>query len=445
LLMGFELFSFFKGGVHPPGNKHFTEDKPIEKAKVPALVYIPLQQHIGAPCEPTVKPGDQVKMGQVIGQQKGHVCAPIHSSVSGKVKSIIPFATAHGSKVQTIVIENDGLDTPAESIIGRNVDEVSAQEILDTVLNAGIVGLGNATFPTHVKLSPPADKVIEAVILNGAECEPYLTADHRLMVEEPDAVVGGLRLIMRVLDVETGYIGIEDNKPDAIAAIEKAIGDYPNITIKTLKTKYPQGCERNLIETITGRQVPSGGLPMDVGIIVNNVTTAAQIYKSVSTGMPLIERTVTITGRGINNPRNLLVKFGTLVSDVIEECGGLSCEPGKIIIGGPMMGVAQHTMDIPITKGVSGIVFMPRDEVKEEEILPCIRCAKCIQVCPIRLMPLSISAHSLRGEYDTCETLHALDCVECGACSYICPSKRPLQESIKLAKQVIIDRRRNEN
>ena len=188
--MGFELFSFFKGGVHPPGNKHFTEDKPIEKAKVPALVYIPLQQHIGAPCEPTVKPGDQVKMGQVIGQQKGHVCAPIHSSVSGKVKSIIPFATAHGSKVQTIVIENDGLDTPAESIIGRNVDEVSAQEILDTVLNAGIVGLGNATFPTHVKLSPPADKVIEAVILNGAECEPYLTADHRLMVEEPDAVVG---------------------------------------------------------------------------------------------------------------------------------------------------------------------------------------------------------------------------------------------------------------
>ena len=335
--MGFELFSFFKGGVHPPGNKHFTEDKPIEKAKVPALVYIPLQQHIGAPCEPTVKPGDHVKMGQVIGQQKGHVCAPIHSSVSGKVKSIIPFATAHGSKIQTIVIENDGLDTPAESIIGRNVDEVSAQEILDTVLNAGIVGLGNATFPTHVKLSPPADKVIEAVILNGAECEPYLTADHRLMVEEPDAVVGGLRLIMRVLDVETGYIGIEDNKPDAIAAIEKAIGDYPNITIKTLKTKYPQGCERNLIETITGRQVPSGGLPMDVGIIVNNVTTAAQIYKSVSTGMPLIERTVTITGRGINNPRNLLVRFGTLVSDVIEECGGLSCEPGKIIIGGPMM------------------------------------------------------------------------------------------------------------
>ncbi|HZJ58546.1 MAG TPA: RnfABCDGE type electron transport complex subunit C, partial [Clostridia bacterium] len=238
---------------------------------------------------------------------------------------------------------------------------------------------------------------------------------------------------------------IEDNKPDAIAAMEEAITDEPNITIKKLRTKYPQGCERKLIETITGRQIPSGGLPMDVGAIVNNVATAAQVYKAISTGMPLIERTVTITGRGIKDPKNLRIRFGTLVSDVLEECGGLSCEPGKIIVGGPMMGMAQHTMEIPFTKGISGIVFMPPEEVNEDEMLPCIRCGKCIQACPIQLMPLNISAYALKGDYDTCETLHALDCVECGSCSYICPSRRPLQQSIKVAKEAIIAARKNEN
>ncbi|NLJ40554.1 MAG: electron transport complex subunit RsxC [Clostridiales bacterium] len=435
--MGFKLLSF-RGGTRPPGNKHFTKNKNIEKAKVPALVYIPLKQHVGAPCEAVVKPGDQVKMGQVIGKQMGFISVPIHSSVSGKVKSIIPFPIPQGNKEMTVVIENDGLDTLDDSIKPRDINALSADEIRNIILDAGIVGLGSATFPTHVKLSPPADKHIDTVILNGAECESYLTTDDRIMIEQADEVVAGLRVIMGVLDVKMGYIGIESNKPEAIAAIEKVIGNESNIRVKVLKDKYPQGCERKLIETITGRQIPSGGLPMDVGVIVNNVGTAAQIYKSIITGMPLIEKVITVSGRGVENPRNLLVRIGTLLEDLIDDCGGYAGDPGKVIIGGPMMGMAQHSLEVPVTKCVSGIVVLPKEEVKDEEILPCIRCGKCVEVCPIHLMPLHISAYSLKGDYESCKKFNALDCVECGSCSYICPAKRPLQHSIKVAKEAII-------
>ncbi|HZJ83736.1 MAG TPA: electron transport complex subunit RsxC [Clostridia bacterium] len=439
--MVFNLLSF-KWGIHPHGNKHFTQHKTIEKAKVPPIVYIPLQQHIGAPCEALVKPGDQVRLGQIIGQPKGFVSAPIHSSVSGKVKSIEPFANAQGNKTTTIIIENDGLDTLDESIKPRDTDDLSSEDIKSLILEAGIVGMGGATFPTHVKLSPPIEKNIDAVILNGAECEPYLTADHRMMIEQPHIIIKGLKLIMRSLNVYKGYIGIEDNKTDAIAAMEKANGNDKDIIIKPLKTKYPQGAEKQLIEVITGHQVPSGGLPMDVGVVVNNVATATAIYNGVSLGMPLIERIVTVTGDAIEQPKNLLVRIGTLFSDLVEQCGGFSSDPSKVISGGPMMGIAQYTLEVPVMKGTSGILALSSVEVTDNDILPCIRCARCIRACPIHLMPLSISAHSLKGDYDASEKLNAIDCIECGSCSYICPAKRPLLQSIRLAKREIIDKRK---
>ena len=435
--MGFKLFSF-KGGVHPPDNKHFTENKPIETANVPSLVYIPLQQHIGAPCEPLVKPGDHVKLGQMIGQQRGFVSSPVHASVSGIVKSVTRLTTPQGSKVMTVVIENDGLDTLDESVKPKDIDNLSIQDIRRAILDAGIVGLGGAAFPTHVKLSPPAEKDIDCVILNGAECEPYLTADHRLMIEEPDKIVSGLKVIMKVLDAKTGYIAIEDNKPEAISAMEKAVSNESNIQVVTLKTKYPQGSEKQLIQAITGRQVPSGGLPADVGVEVNNVATAAKIYEALETGMPLIERVVTVSGQGIREPKNLKVRIGTLFSDLIEQCGGFSCEPSKVIAGGPMTGIAQHSLEVPVIKGIAGILALSPEETKDEEVWPCIRCGKCIEVCPINLMPLSISAYSLKGDFDTCREYNALDCIECGCCSYICPSKRPLVQSIVVAKNEII-------
>lgn len=440
--MGFKLFSF-KGGIHVPDSKDFTKDKPIEKAKIPSLVYIPLQQHAGAPCEPLVKPGDRVKMGQVIGQQKGFVSAPVHSSVSGKVKSILPLETAEGNKTMTIVIENDGLDTLDDSIETKDIDGLSPQEIKHIILDAGIVGMGGAAFPTHVKLSPPAEKDIDAIILNGVECEPYLTSDYRLMVEHADEIVSGLKIIMKVLDVKTGYIGIEDNKLDAIASMKEAVGIEPDIKVITLKTKYPQGSEKQLIEAITGRRVPSGGLPMDVGVVINNVGTASEIYKAVKTGMPLIERVVTVTGEGIMDPKNLLVRIGTPFSELVEECGGFSGEPSRIIAGGPMMGIAQHSLNIPVTKGVCGILVLSDKETRDEDVMPCIRCAKCVQACPIHLLPLSISAYSLKGDYEACQGFNAMDCIECGSCSYVCPANRPLMQSIKLAKREIVEKKKS--
>ncbi len=442
--MGFRLFSF-KGGVYPPGNKGLTQNKPIERAKVPSLVYIPLQQHSGAPCEAVVKPGDQVRLGQMIGQPKGFISAPVHSSVSGKVRSIVPFAAPQGNKVMTIVIENDGLDKIDESIKPREIDGISDQDIKRIVLDAGIVGMGGAGFPTHVKLSPPAEKDIEAIILNGAECEPYLTADYRLMVEQPEKIVLGLKILMKVLDAKLGYIGIEKNKPDAIALMHEAVKDEPNIEVKVLKTKYPHGCEKLLIQSITGKRVPSRALPMDVGVVVNNVATAAEIYHAVKNGMPSIERVVTVTGKGIKEPKNLMVRVGTLFKDLIEDCGGLSCDPGKIIIGGPMMGVAQYSLEVPVTKMTSGLVVFPIEEAMDEKTMPCIRCAKCVQACPMNLMPLEISAYSLRENYEVCDELNVLDCIECGSCSFSCPANRPLVQSIRIAKKEIIYKRKVSN
>ena len=360
--------------------------------------------------------------------------------MSGKVIGIEEHELP-GGRGMCIIIENDFKDEVHESVIpNKDIENLTKEEIVNIVKEAGIVGMGGATFPTHVKISPPQGKNIDTVILNGAECEPYLTADHRLMLENPEDVVYGLYILMKALDVKKGYIGIEVNKLDAIEAIEKEVKKYENIEVSRLEIKYPQGAEKQLIYACTKREVPSGGLPMDVGVVVNNVATAAQIARTIKTGMPLVERITTVTGRCITEPKNLVTRVGTLVSEIIEQCGGFKegKTVGKIIIGGPMMGIAQYTINIPINKGASGILCLDKQESKTPNSQNCLRCGKCLDVCPAFLQPLYISAYSLKNDYESAESYRALDCIECGSCSFICPARRPLLQSIRNAKREII-------
>lgn len=432
----------FKGGIHPPHFKKLTEQKPIEVAKEPQQVMIPMQMHIGAPCEPIVKVNDYVKVGQKIGEAKAFVSAPIHASVSGTVKKIAEIATPLG-KSMAVFIESDGQNVLDDNIKPKgSIENLSPQELKEIVKESGITGMGGASFPTHVKLSPPEGKKIDVVILNGAECEPYLTADHRLMVEQPGKVVEGLRILMKILGVEEGHIAIESNKPDAIEKIEAYAQKYSNIHIGVLKPKYPQGDEKRIINAVTGRMVPSGGLPMDVGAVVDNVGTAAAVADAVLAGMPLIQRVATITGTAVKNPKNLLVKIGTPFSEIIEQCGGMTPDVGKLIMGGPMMGLAQYTDEIPVIKGTSGMLMLTELEAKVPEAEACIRCGKCVDACPVHLQPLFISQFAMKNNVEMAEAYHAADCIECGSCSYICPAKRPLVESIRLMKREVLARRR---
>lgn len=433
----------FKGGVHVPHNKEFTERKPIEVAKEPTVVYIPLHQHIGAPCEALVSIGDRVKVGQKIGQVEAFVSATVHSSIAGKVKNIIEMNTPTGIKTKTIVIESDETNELDENIVSRgNIEDLSSQEILQIIKEAGLTGMGGAAFPTHVKLSPPPEKKIDTVIINAAECEPFLTSDHRVMLETPEKVIIGLKAMMKVLGVEEGYIGIENNKMDAVKSLKEALSPDDKINIVTVKAKYPQGDEKRLIDAITGRKVPSGGLPMDVGCVVNNAGTAKAIAEVILEGKPLYERVVTVTGNGIKEPKNLLVKIGTPFKEIIEQCGGFNGIPGKILMGGPMMGLSQYSTDVPVIKGSSGILVLTEEEAKPRKINPCIKCGKCLEACPVYLQPLFISAHALKDNFESAEKYGALDCVECGACSYICPANRPLTESIRFAKREILSKRK---
>jgi len=427
----------FERGIHPEYNKELASGKAVTQAAMPKRIVVPLSQHIGAPAKPEVAIGDEVKRGQLIGSPTGFVSSPVHSSVSGKVIAIADFPTSAGRMVTSIVIENDGKDDTVEFRENPDYMNLGADEIKAIIKDAGIVGMGGAAFPTNVKLSPPKEKPIDTVIINGAECEPYLTADHRLMVENAREVVEGLKIFMKSLNVSKGYIGIEENKPDAIEKMTAAVSGA-NIEIIPLEVKYPQGAEKMLIKAVNDREVPSKGLPMDVSVVVQNVGTAVAVYEAVRYGKPLLERVVTVTGRGIKEPNNMMVRIGTLMSDVIEQCGGLVDGAVKVISGGPMMGFAQWTLDVPVVKGTSGILVMTEDEyVASDDYSACIRCGSCIDVCPMGLNPSALSIYAEKGFYEEAKANNLYDCFECGSCAYVCPAKRPMVQFMRLAKSQI--------
>lgn len=426
----------FKGGVHPEYNK-ISKNVPIETLPLPKELYVPVLQHLGRPAKIVVKRGEVVKRGQLIAEADGFISANIHAPTSGKVKKIWPLLhPVTGTNIDTIVIEPDGEDAWAEGIEeDKNYKDVSPSEIVKRVRDAGIVGLGGATFPTHVKLSPPPDKSIDTVIINGAECEPYLTADDRIMQERAGDIKEGAFLIKKAVSAKKVIIAIEDNKPEAIAKIEEAIRGETWIDIAVTKTKYPEGGEKQLIWAILKREVPSGGLPMDVGALVQNVGTAVAIYEAVRYRKPLIERVLTLSGDIPKKRGNYLLRIGMLFKDVIELSGGVLEEPHRVIMGGPMMGIAQHSLGVPVIKGTSGILLFSKKNTDYREPYPCIRCARCVDVCPMNLMPLYFVDLIKAKRFEDAKRIGLLDCIECGSCAYICPSHIRHVQLIKYGKQ----------
>jgi len=428
--------TFKKGGVHPPENK-ISAEKKIETLQIPAVVTIPISQHLGAPAGVIVKKGDKVKTGQIIAKSSGYISANIHSSVSGTILKIDETLDSTGYKKLAIAITVEGDEW--ETTIDRSTDlkkeiKYSSDEIIKKIEESGVVGLGGATFPSHVKISIPKGKKADILIINGVECEPYLTSDHRLMLEKADEMLIGIQIIMKALDVKRAVIGIENNKPDAIEHLTKVSKNYQGIEICPLKVKYPQGGEKQLIKAIINREVPSGKLPIDVGTVVHNVGTVFAVYEAVQKNKPLIERVVTITGKSVKNPSNYWVRIGTPISALIEAAGGLPEDTGKIINGGPMMGKTVTSTEVPVTKGTSGILLVPQQESERGEIQNCIRCAKCVFVCPMGLEPYLLMPYAEKQLWDEAEKSKILDCIECGSCSYTCPSFRPLLDYIRLGK-----------
>lgn len=428
----------FKGGAHPYDGKKMSRECPIEILNPGDTLVYPLSQHIGAMAKPLVKAGDRVLVGQKIAEKGGFISANIHSSVSGTVKAIEKRLVATGGMVDSIIVENDGMYEEAAPIFSGNPNELSKDEIIKIIEEAGIVGMGGAGFPTNVKLSPKNADIIDSIIVNGAECEPYLTSDYRRMVEQTDKLVKGLKIVLKIFPDAKGYFGIEDNKPEAIEALLKATENEDRIEVVPLKTKYPQGGERSMIYAVTGRKINSKMLPADVGCIVHNVDTIYAIYNAVYNGKPLIERIVTITGDAVSTPKNFQVRIGTSFRELIDAAGGFTTEPEKIISGGPMMGFSFFNIDVPVVKGSSSLLAFIKDDVSHEEPSACIRCGRCAAACPEHLLPMKLAALAGQNEPEEFKKLGGMECVECGCCSYVCPAKRQVTQSVRSMKKLII-------
>ena len=434
----------FKGGIHPYDGKDLSKSKPIAEAMPTDIMVYPLSQHIGAPAKPIVSVGDRVLGNQKIAEADGFVSANIYASVSGIVKAIEPRRVVNGSKVMSIVIENDNMFEYGPDIPVKPIADMTKEEVVAVIKEAGIIGMGGAGFPTHVKLSPKNPDQIHYVIANCAECEPYLTSDYRKMIEEPEKLVAGLKIILCLFDHARGILAVEDNKPDAIKKLKELTIDEPRIEVKALKTKYPQGSERQLIFATTKRAINSTMLPADAGCIVDNVDTIIAIYSAIIEGKPLTERIITVTGDAIRFPQNYKVKCGTIYGSLIEEAGGFKdAYPEKIISGGPMMGMAMYDLNVPVTKASSALLCMKKDEVKACKPTNCINCGMCVQVCPSRLIPSRLADFAENDDKEQYEHYNGMECVECGSCSYVCPAKRHLAQSIRtMRKQILADRRK---
>ncbi|MGN0141239.1 MAG: electron transport complex subunit RsxC [Roseburia sp.] len=435
-------FKTFKGGVHPYEGKELAKDQPIVEVLPKGDLVYPLSQHIGAPASPIVAVGDEVLKGQKIAEAGGFVSSPIYASASGKVKAIEPRRVAVGDMVNSIVIENDGEFREVEYTPCEDVTKLTKEEIINKVKEAGVVGMGGAGFPTHVKLSPKEPDKIEYIIANCAECEPYLTADYRRMLENPDELIGGMKIILQLFDKAKGILGIENNKPDCIAKLQEMVKDEPRIEVCPLETKYPQGGERQLIFATTGRAINSKMLPADAGCIVDNVETIIAVYNAVKLGKPVTNRISTITGDAIANPGNFLYSIGTNYSELIDAAGGFKVQPEKIISGGPMMGFSMFSTDIPTTKTSSSLLCLGKDQVAMMEPSACINCGRCVEACPEQLIPSRLAKFSDKGLPEVFEKWNGLECIECGSCSYVCPAKRQLAQSIKTMKKQVLAAKR---
>lgn len=426
-------FFGFRGGVHPPENKIQTENMAVEEVKAPKMLYVALLQHIGAPLDPIVAVGDRVLKGQKIADSQAFMSSPIHSPVSGTVKRIEDHVFPLMGRIKTVIIENDEQETWAELSKIEKWENVDRRTLLTMIREKGIVGIGGASFPTHIKLDPPADAKIDTLLLNGAECEPYLNSDNRLMIENPEKIVNGIKIIKKILGVNRAIIGIEENKPEAIASMRKAV-EGTGIEIAPLKTKYPQGGEKQLIKAVLDRQVPSGKLPSAVGVVVQNTGTAAAIYDSIVNGIPLIEKVVTVSGKGIINPKNIKIAIGTPFSYLLDYCGVNREVVDKLVMGGPMMGMAQFSEEAPVIKGTSGLLALTKEETNPYKTRACIGCGKCVEACPMGLEPLMFARLAAFEQWEQLKEYSLMDCIECGSCAYICPANRPLTEAIKIGK-----------
>ena len=426
----------FVGGVHPYEGKELSKDKPIREVLPKGDLVYPLSQHIGAPAKPIVQKGDHVLTGQKIAEAGGFVSAPIYATVSGTVKAIEPRRVVTGDSIMSIIVENDGLYEEVEYPPVKPLEEMSKEEIIEKIREAGIVGMGGAGFPTAVKLSPKEPEKIDYVIVNCAECEPYLTSDYRRMIEEPEKLVGGLKVSLALFPNATGILAVEDNKPDCIEKLKELTKTESRISVKALKTKYPQGAERQIIFAVTGRQINSSMLPADAGCVVNNVDTVVAIYRAVIEGKPLMNRIVTVTGDAVADPRNFIVRIGTNYHELIEEAGGFKKEPAKIVSGGPMMGFAIFDLDVPTTKTASALLCLTEDDVSRMEPTPCIGCSRCVEACPSRIVPKMLADDAERFNEEAFLAHNGMECVECGCCSFICPAKRPLTQMIKSMRKM---------